>query len=213
MLKNVKNENFIWIPMMQSCNINTNDINKITKKENIMEKSFNEQSYALVEKLAYKFAYGNDNYLYEEYINAGIEGLLKAINTYKEGTKAAFPTYANTCIRNAMCTRKTEMEKLGLVQDDNVQLEEIDSLITEQVEDNMETTIKQLILSFNNNNQRNADMVAMHIGLNGQEPMDYKELSAHFNVSAERVRQVYKSTISAIKKNKQATELLYSFVG
>lgn len=171
------------------------------------------ESYAIVEKLAYKFAYGNSSYKYEEYLNKGLEGLIKAINNYKEDTDADFATYATTCIRNEMCTKKKQMERFDLQQDENVDFTNYDGMVTEMADDNMADIIKSAIYKANKGNERNSEMVMLHIGLNGEEPMDYKELSAKFNVSAERVRQVYVNTISTIKANENTKELLYSFVG
>lgn len=178
-----------------------------------MKAEITKESYELVEKMAFKFAYGNTSYKYEELLNAGLEGLVKAINTYKDGNETKFSTYAFSCIRNAMCTKNKVQERFDLTQDENVILDEIDTLVTETSDDNMAHVAKKMILRANNNNERNAQMFIEHIGLNDAEPMDYNELSAKFNVSAERVRQVCVNTQREIKRNKKAMELLYSFVG
>lgn len=171
------------------------------------------ESYQLVEKLAFNFAYGNESNKYEELLSAGLEGLIKAVNTYKEHCGTKFSTYATTCIRNAMCTKNKVQEKFELTQDENVVLDDIDTLMTETSDDSMVNVTKKLILSANDHNKRNAQIFMEHIGLNDNTPMDYNELSAKFNVSAERIRQVCVNTQRRIKRNKKATELLYSFVG
>ena len=88
-----------------------------------MEAKFTEESYALVLKMANKFAYGNTSIEYEHYVNSGTEGLIKAINNYQEGRDADFSTFATTCIRNAMCTRQTQLKRFNLQQDENVILD------------------------------------------------------------------------------------------
>lgn len=178
-----------------------------------MKAEISKESYELVEKMAFKFAYGNTSYKYDELLNAGLEGLIKAIRTYDEGSDTKFSTYASTCIRNAMCSKNKVLNRFDLTQDENVILDDIDTLMTETTDDNIISVAKRVILSANNNNERNAQMFMEHIGMNYAAPMDYKELSAKFNVSAERVRQVCANTRKKIRRNKDVTELLLSFAG
>ena len=198
-----------------------------------MEAKFTEESYALVLKMATKFAYGNTSLEYEELVSAGTEGLVKAINNYKEGTDAEFATFANTCIRNAMCTNQKKMKRFDLQQDENVVLDGDgakqsedgeDEIITNNVfnsfaeemgDNNATETLKMVVRKANKGNKRNTEIALLHFGLTSEveEPMDYKELSAMFQVSAERVRQVCVNTINVIKADKSAKELLYAFVG
>lgn len=198
-----------------------------------MEAKFTEESYALVLKMATKFAYGNTSLEYEELVSAGTEGLVKAINNYKEGTDAEFATFANTCIRNAMCTKQKRMKRFDLQQDENVVLDGDgakqsedgeDEIITNNVfnsfaeemgDNNATETLKMVVRKANKGNKRNTEIALLHFGLTSEveEPMDYKELSAMFQVSAERVRQVCVNTINVIKADKSAKELLYAFVG
>lgn len=198
-----------------------------------MEAKFTEESYALVLKMATKFAYGNTSLEYEELVSAGTEGLVKAINNYKEGTDAEFATFANACIRNAMCTKQKKMKRFDLQQDENVVLDGDgakqsedgeDEIITNNVfnsfaeemgDNNATETLKMVVRKANKGNKRNTEIALLHFGLTNEveEPMDYKELSAMFQVSAERVRQVCVNTINVIKADKSAKELLCAFVG
>lgn len=179
-----------------------------------MQATINDESYALVKKMATKFAYSSNSYEYEEYLTAGLEGLVKAVNTYKEDFDTTFSTYANTCIRNAMCTKKKGIERFDIQEDENVIIEDVDILSEEMSEGNMADEVRRIIRKVNKGNERNAEMVMLHIGLiEDEDAMDYKEISARFNVSAERVRQVYVNTINAIKANENDKELIYSFVG
>lgn len=179
-----------------------------------MKPIISEESYALVEKMAYKFAYGNHSIDYDRYLNAGLDGLVKAVNTYKEGTNAEFSTYANTCIRNAMCTEKKRINRFDLQEDENVILEDVTTFSEETTDGRMADEVRRIIRDVNNGNERNSEMVMLHIGLVDEEDvLDYKEISARFNVSAERVRQVFVKTMKAIKADKDASDLIYSFVG
>ena len=201
-----------------------------------MEAKFTEESYALVLKMANKFAYGNTSIEYEQYVNSGTEGLIKAINNYQEGRDADFSTFATTCIRNAMCTRQTQLKRFNLQQDENVILDgdgekpsedgeddatmattdNIFNSLTEEMKDyNVTEALKMVIKRVNKGNDRNEEMALLHFGLvdEVEKPMDYKELSAMFNVSAERVRQVCVKNINAIKADDKLKDFLYAFVG
>lgn len=201
-----------------------------------MEAKFTEESYALVLKMANKFAYGNTSIEYEHYVNSGTEGLIKAINNYQEGRDADFSTFATTCIRNAMCTKQTQLKRFNLQQDENVILDgdgekpsedgeddatmattdNIFNSLTEEMKDyNVTEALKMVIRKVNKGNDRNEEMALLHFGLvdEVEKPMDYKELSAMFNVSAERVRQVCVKNINAIKADDKLKDFLYAFVG
>lgn len=200
-----------------------------------MEARFTEESYALVLKMANKFAYGNTSLEYEHYVSVGTEGLIKAINSYQEGRDADFSTFATTCIRNAMCTKQSQLRRFNLQQDENVILDGdgekasedgedetttatntiFNSLTEEMGESNVTEALRMVIRKVNKDNERNAEMSLLHFGLvdEVEKPMDYKELSAMFNVSAERVRQVCAKNINAIKADDNLKDFLYAFVG
>ena len=198
-----------------------------------MEAKFTEESYALVLKMATKFAYGNTSLEYEELVSAGTEGFIKAINNYREDSDAEFSTFANTCIRNAMCTKQGKLKRFDLQQDENVVLDgngekasedADDEVVTDGVfntfaeemgDNNVTDALKMVVRKVNKGNNRNTEMALLHFGLvdEVEKPMDYKELSVKFQVSAERVRQVCVNTINAIKADEGAKEILYAFVG
>lgn len=200
-----------------------------------MKAEFTDESYALVLKMAKKFAYSNTNTEYEEYVSIGLEGLIKAINTYNDDNDTSFSTYANTCIRNAMCTKQKILKRFDLQQDENVVLdgnvektnedgEEENGLTNDTLfisfaddmgNNNVTDALKNAVCKANKDNQRNMEMSLLHFGLVDEieQPMDYKEISAKFQVSAERVRQVCVNTIKTIQQDKNTKEILYGFVG
>ena len=178
-----------------------------------MERSFNQESYELICKLANKFAYGAvDSIKYDEYLNAGIMGLEKAIKYYSDDKEVAFKTFATTCIVTSMRTCKKKQNRFNLTQDENVNLEDLDSLTFSMVEENMEETAKKIIIKVNSNNERDAEIFMRNIGLIGDIPMDYKELSIRFNMTDERIRQICVKTRKSINDDPTLKELLYSYV-
>ena len=198
-----------------------------------MEAKLTEESYKLVLKMANKFAHGNTSLQYEELVSAGTEGLIKAINNYKEDSDAEFSTFANACIRNAMCTRQGQLKRFDLQQDENVVLdgngekanEDVDDdgvtygifnyFAEEMGENNVTDGLKMVVRRANKGNDRNAEIALLYFGLvdDVEHPMGYNELSAKFNLSAERVRQVCVNTIKDIQSDENAKEFLYSLVG
>ena len=178
-----------------------------------MECSFNKESYELICKLANKFAYGAVYSIkYEEFLNAGIIGLEKAIKYYNDDKETTFKTIATTCIVSSMRTCKKKQNCFGLTQDENVVLENVDSLTTFVAEEDMEETAKKVIIKVNANNERDAEIFMRNIGLIGDIPMDYKELSIRFNMTDERIRQICVKTRKSINDDPTLKELLYSYV-
>lgn len=198
-----------------------------------MEAKLTEESYKLVLKMANKFAHGNTSLQYEELVSAGTEGLIKAINNYKEDSDAEFSTFANACIRNAMCTRQGQLKRFDLQQDENVVLDGNGEKASEDVDDdgvtygifnyfaeemseqNVTDGLKMVVRRANKGNDRNTEIALLYFGLvdDVEHPMGYNELSAKFNLSAERVRQVCVNTIKDIQSDENAKEFLYSLVG
>lgn len=176
-----------------------------------MKASVNKESYALVEKMAYKFAYGNDSFKYEEFVSAGLEGLIKAVKTYNEDNMTQFSTYANTCIRNAMCSAQKKQDKFTLQQDENIILDSIDTLTEETPDENLEDIVRRAVLKINHHNKRNSEIFFLNIGLNGEKKMTYEELGRKFNLTDERARQICVNTRKQIKRNKMLLSLIYSY--
>lgn len=175
------------------------------------------ESYDMVERMANKFAYGNTHsILFEQYKDAGIEGLYKAVNTYKENDTTTFSTYLYRCVLNAMVNEQKRILRHDLGQEDenfdfNNQKNGGIGGIFEMADDNMEDVVKRIIRK-HTTSDRNAEIVGLHIGLNC-DPMELKDLAAMFGLSHESVRLVCVKTIKAIKADKNATELIYKFVG
>ena len=82
--------------------------NKLEAQKELEEKLIH-QNYGLVVSQALCFL--NDNN-FEDYIQAGLIGLLKAIRTHDKN-KAIFSTFASVCIKNAISTMNKKVRKIG----------------------------------------------------------------------------------------------------
>ncbi len=173
------------------------------------------ESYEMVQKLANRFAYGNTRSLnYDHYVSVGVEGLKKAVDTFKEGTDATFSTYCYRCVMNAMVNeqKRLALHELEANDGETEHLEEWNGAYDEIRDERIEVILKQLIRKAVKNNERNAQIVELHIGLN-DEPMELKEIAKMFQLTHESVRLVCVKAIKSIREDKNARELLYSFVG
>lgn len=180
-----------------------------------MERNFiiSENGYELVCKLANKFCYGNTRLIkFDEYKSVGLEALISAYETYDEESGVKFSTYAYRLILNAMINEKYRIVRQMLPEQDGYDLSKYDGEMVEIKDENMETLVKGLIKKAVGNNERNAKIVELNIGLNC-EPMSLYDLADRFSLTHESVRLITTKAIKTLKANKKAKELLFSFVG
>ena len=171
------------------------------------------EGYELVEKLANKFAYGNTRtILFEQYKSAGLEGLIKSYETYDEGSDVKFSTYAYRTILNALINEKDRIIRHKIEEKDDYDLAKYDGEVIQIEDKEMEAIVHGLIKKAVKNNERNAKIVELHIGLNC-EAMSLFDLADMFQLTHESVRLVCKRAIKILKADKTAKELLYGFVG
>ena len=88
----------------------SNDKQKTAKQEELVEDSLIREHYGLVVSQALCFL---DDPSFEDYIQAGLIGLLKAIRTHDKD-KAPFSFYANTCIKNSMSKLRKKLYRPSL---------------------------------------------------------------------------------------------------
>ena len=173
------------------------------------------ESYEMVQKLANKFAYGNTRSLrYDHYVSVGVEGLKKAVDTFTENMDAMFSTYCYRCVLNAMINeqKRLSLHELETNEGENENLEKWNGAYDEIRDERIESILRQVIKKVVNNNERNAKIVELHIGLE-DEPMELKDIAKMFHLSHESVRLVCVKAIRSIREDDKAKELLYSFVG
>ena len=173
------------------------------------------ESYEMVQKLANKFAYGNTRSLrYDHYVSVGVEGLKKAVDTFTENMDAMFSTYCYRCVLNAMINeqKRLSLHELETNDGENENLEKWNGAYDEIRDERIESILRQVIKKVVNNNERNAKIVELHIGLE-DEPMELKDIAKMFHLSHESVRLVYVKAIRSSREDDKAKELLYSFEG
>ena len=173
------------------------------------------ESYEMVQKLANKFAYGNTRSLrYDHYVSVGVEGLKKAVDTFTENMDAMFSTYCYRCVLNAMINeqKRLSLHELETNDGENENLEKWNGAYDEIRDERIESILRQVIKKVVSNNERNAKIVELHIGLE-DEPMELKDIAKMFHLSHESVRLVCVKAIRSIREDDKAKELLYSFVG
>ena len=173
------------------------------------------ESYEMVQKLANKFAYGNTRSLrYDHYVSVGVEGLKKAVDTFTENMDAMFSTYCYRCVLNAMINeqKRLSLHELETNDGENENLEKWNGAYDEIRDERIESILRQVIKKVVNNNERNAKIVELHIGLE-DEPMELKDIAKMFHLSHESVRLVCVKAIRSIREDDKAKELLYSFEG
>lgn len=173
------------------------------------------ESYEMVQKLANKFAYGNTRSLrYDHYVSVGVEGLKKAVDTFTENMDTMFSTYCYRCVLNAMINeqKRLSLHELETNEGENENLEKWNGAYDEIRDERIESILRQVIKKVVNNNERNAKIVELHIGLE-DEPMELKDIAKMFHLSHESVRLVCVKAIRSIREDEKAKEILYSFVG
>lgn len=88
----------------------SDDKQKTAKQEELVEDSLIREHYGLVVSQALCFL---DDPSFEDYIQAGLIGLLRAIRTHDKD-KAPFSFYANTCIKNSMSKLRKKLYRPSL---------------------------------------------------------------------------------------------------
>lgn len=173
------------------------------------------ESYVMVQKMANKFAYGNTRSLmFDQFVSVGVEALQQAVETYQEGSNIKFSTYLYRCVMNAMINEKERMKRHDLPENDdaNVNLEAYNGALDEIRDERIVDTLRLVIRKAVKNNERNAQIVELSIGID-RDAMELKDIAVQFNLSHESVRLIREKAMNAIRCDKQAKTLLYSFVG
>jgi RNA polymerase sigma factor (sigma-70 family) len=179
-----------------------------------MRVEYTQESYDYVKKLAFPYAYGNtQSELYDRMVSAGLEGLISAVNTYREGMGVKFSTYAYTLIKNRLENERnrTARHDIGVRQDD-YDFSKYDGTLDCIRDGRMEDALRGVILKAVKGNERNALIVELHIGID-DEPVELKDLAKRFSLSHESVRLIYTKAIESIRADKAAKRLLYSYIG
>jgi RNA polymerase sigma factor (sigma-70 family) len=181
---------------------------KKVKTMTTMNKMISE-NYSMVLKAANLFAYRNTRSLvYDLYVNAGIEGLIKATETFVEG-KRSFASHAYQCIHQSMLNEKDRIARHNLPEKDDYDFAKYDGEVGEMSNPDTDRTIKLCIRKAVKNNERNAQILEMNL-IGGYE---LKELAEIFNLTHESVRLVCKKGVEALRKDPIVKVTLLGKVG
>lgn len=172
-----------------------------------------EENYLFVLKIANNCVYHDtDNIRYDEYVTEGIEGAVRAQETYDPSKGVKYSTYCFQCIQNAIRNKIDKCNRHALSFKEDFNFDTYKGATFELADDNMLDIVKSLIRKAVNNNERDAKIVEDYIGVNGDE-VSIKELAKEYGMSYERVRVICTKAKDSIRKNKKAKGLLYGFVG
>lgn len=148
----------------------------------------------------------------DDLISAGSLGLIKAINTYKDGHNTQFSTYAARCIENEIlmllrvnkkhkCNISIE-EAIGGEGDDN-EMSIIDLI---EASDDVETNANDIIISHKlgkvlraNLSDREFTIMSLRYGLNGNPALTQREVSKYLNISRSYVSRLEKKSIETLQ--------------
>lgn len=149
----------------------------------------------------------------DDLISAGSLGLIKAVNTYKEGHNTQFSTYAARCIENEilMLLRVNKKHKgnvsieeaLGGDGDDN-EMTIID--LIEMPESDVENQANDMIISKklgkvlkSNLTDREYLIMNLRYGLNGNPALTQREVSQKLNISRSYVSRLEKKSLETLQ--------------
>ena len=166
----------------------------------------------LVVYIAKKFE--NSNVNIEDLISIGTIGLIKAVNTFSPDRNIKLATYASRCIENEilMFLRKTSQmkyeisieEPLSTDWDGNeLLLSDIlgsdSDIVSADIEQEVE--INQLMEAVNRLNTREAMIMELRFGLNGNKEHTQKEVADLLGISQSYISRLEKKIIGKLKQD------------
>ena len=166
----------------------------------------------LVVYIAKKFE--NSNVNIEDLISIGTIGLIKAVNTFSPERNIKLATYASRCIENEilMFLRKTSQmkyeisieEPLSTDWDGNELL--LSDILgsdsdTVSVDIEQEVEINQLMEAVNRLNTREAMIMELRFGLNGNKEHTQKEVADLLGISQSYISRLEKKIIGKLKQD------------
>ena len=164
----------------------------------------------LVVYIAKKFE--NSNVNIEDLISIGTIGLIKAVNTFSPERKIKLATYASRCIENEilMFLRKTTQNKYEISIEEPLSTDwDGNELLLSDVlgSDNdtvsadleQEIEVNQLLEAVNQLNTREAMIMELRFGLNGNKEHTQKEVADLLGISQSYISRLEKRIISKLK--------------
>ena len=166
----------------------------------------------LVVYIAKKFE--NSNVNIEDLISIGTIGLIKAVNTYSPDRNIKLATYASRCIENEilMFLRKTGQSKFEISIEEPLSVDwdgnelllsdvlgSDDDTVSANIEQEVEIT--QLLDAVSRLNTREALIMELRFGLNGNKEHTQKEVADLLGISQSYISRLEKKIISKLKRD------------
>lgn len=148
----------------------------------------------------------------DDLISIGTIGLIKAVDTYKNGSGTRFATYASKCIQNEILMYFRSRKKLSaevslsdtidIDKDGNpltyMDIVSVDDTIAEELDIKiMSEKTRKIIL--NDLDSRERQIIVSRYGLDGEKPLTQRELSTKLRISRSYVSRIEKSALDKIK--------------
>ena len=169
-----------------------------------------EHNLRLVVFLAKK--YENTGVDLEDLVSIGTIGLIKGINTYKQGKNIKLATYASRCIDNEilMFLRKNKKRKTEISFEDSLSfdaegnelhLEDVlgteKDIVPKELEDKIDR--KLLIEEINRLDERDKKIMILRYGLFGHEEVTQKDVADMLGISQSYISRIEKKVIKRLK--------------
>ena len=148
----------------------------------------------------------------EDLVSIGTLGLIKAVDTFKQGNGARFATYASTCIQNEILMHFRSQKKLSLevslndvidVDRDGNPLTYLDVVSSdESLElDIAKKCTSDATLKIINRilDPREKRIIFMRFGIGGKKPMTQKRVAEVLGISRSYVSRIEKNAIAKIR--------------
>ena len=166
----------------------------------------------LVVYIAKKFE--NSNVNIEDLISIGTIGLIKAVNTYSPDRNIKLATYASRCIENEilMFLRKTGQSKFEISIEEPLSVDwdgnelllsdvlgSDDDTVSANIEQEVEIT--QLLDAVSRLNTREALIMELRFGLNGNKEHTQKQVADLLGISQSYISRLEKKIIAKLKRD------------
>ena len=149
----------------------------------------------------------------DDLMSIGTIGLIKAVDTYKNGSGTRFATYASKCIQNEILmhfrARKKYSSEVSL--SDTIEMDKDGNPLTYMdiisVEDTIAEELDLKIMSekakkiiLNNLEPREREIIVYRYGLEGGKPLTQRELAHKLKISRSYVSRIEKSALDKIRQ-------------
>ncbi|MBQ9791857.1 MAG: RNA polymerase sporulation sigma factor SigK [Clostridia bacterium] len=149
----------------------------------------------------------------DDLISVGSLGLIKAINTYKEGHNTQFSTYAARCIENEilMLIRANKKHKNTISIEDVLATDEEDNDVSiidlASNDDNLENMVENKVVGETLDNilrvrlsKREYTIVCLRYGLKGEAVLTQQEVADKLGISRSYISRLEKKSLEILKK-------------